>query len=172
MKEFKGLPDTARIWVYGFERPLDDGAAQTVSEQLEAFISGWVSHGIPVNGAYTIQHRRFLLIAGTCPQGISGCAIDSSIANLKELRNIHGIDGLNRDLVFFRNADGAIESLDRAAFLHEVECGRVGSDTPVFDTTIETVGDLRAGRFEEPFERSWHARAFTARSARGGTPSE
>jgi hypothetical protein len=169
MREFQGLPDNARLWIYGFERPLDDRTAGIVSEQLGGFIPGWVSHGTPVRGAYAIQQGRFLLLAAACPQGISGCAIDSSIANLKILRDIHGVDGLNRDLVFFRSAEGSIESLDRAAFQQEVDSGRIGPNTPVFDTTIETVGDLRAGRFEKPFGDSWHARAFTPQSVRRGT---
>ena len=38
--------------------------------------------------------------------------------------------------------------------------GVVTADTSVFDLTIETLADLRAGRFEKPFESSWHAQAF------------
>ena len=32
--------------------------------------------------------------------------------------------------------------------------------TVVFDVTIGTLGDLRAGRFEVPIADSWHAGAF------------
>jgi hypothetical protein len=36
----------------------------------------------------------------------------------------------------------------------------VGEDTVVFDNTVATVGDLRAGKWERPFRDAWHAKAF------------
>ncbi len=38
--------------------------------------------------------------------------------------------------------------------------GAVHEDTPVIDSTVSTVGELRAGRWETPMGRSWHGRAF------------
>jgi hypothetical protein len=36
----------------------------------------------------------------------------------------------------------------------------VSEDTVVFDNTVATVGDLRAGKWERPFRDAWHAKAF------------
>ena len=37
---------------------------------------------------------------------------------------------------------------------------RVGPDTTVFNNTLTSLGDVRAGRWEVPASDSWHARAF------------
>ena len=50
---------------------------------------------------------------------------------------------------------------DPAAVVFDaVNAGRAGPDTVVFDTSLHTLGDLRAGRFETTFKDSWHVRAF------------
>ncbi len=169
LKEFSDLPDEARLWIYGFENPLDDEAQRLIREQPASFVERWGSHKVPVRGALSIQYDRFVLLAGVSSDGISGCSIDSSVRNFKALKKAHGLDGLNRRLVYYRDHDRSIRALDRAAFQAEVEAGRCHDDTPVFDTTLQTLGELRAGRFELPLSSSWHARAFMR--SRDGRPS-
>jgi hypothetical protein len=62
--------------------------------------------------------------------------------------------------VWFRAAGGAIECASREEFKQLVDEGAVGPDTVVFDTTIQTTGALRDGRWEVPARRSWHGRVF------------
>jgi len=158
---FPDFPDDARVWAYALSKPLSPADRARVAEQLDAFIGDWESHGIPVVGSYTIAEDRFVLIAGYVPDGISGCSTDSSVRVMKELRENHGIDGFDRSLVFFRDANGAVQSVKRADFKALVGAGRVADDTTVFDTTIQFVGDLRRGGFETTFGKSWHATAFS-----------
>ena len=160
LSAFDNLADDARVWVYGFVRPFSDDDQRIINERLAAFIDDWNSHKVDVKGAYTIVHDRFVILAGISDTGISGCSIDSSVENFKRFRDAHGLDGLDRDLVFYRDRDGAVQALPRKDFRVEVEARRLGPDTVVFDTTIQTLGDLRAGRFELPFKESWHARLF------------
>jgi hypothetical protein len=40
--------------------------------------------------------------------------------------------------------------------------GDVDGETPVFDTTVTTMGEFRA-RFERPARASWHAELLQAR---------
>lgn len=159
---FDHADDNTRIWVYAFSSPLDADAKAVIVNRLNEFIAGWNSHNVPVDSAFMIVHDRFVLLAGHCPEGISGCSIDSKVQNFKRLRDDHGLDALNSSLVFFRNAGGEVVSMDRSSFQSEVDAGRVGSDTVVFNTTIQSVADLRSGRFETTFKDSWHARAFPA----------
>jgi hypothetical protein len=163
---FEDFPDDAKLWVYAFAIPLDEGDQRIVSERLRSFVAGWNSHKIPVRGAFSIIEDRFVIVAGVSADGISGCSIDGSVDNFKFFREAYGLDGLNRDLVFFRNEDGNVEALDRTSFKGAVSSGRVGPKTVVFDTTIHSVGDLRAGKFETTFAQSWHAKAFPAARTR------
>ena len=163
LKPFEDLPDDTRLWVYGFEAVLDDRMKNKVVDQLRWFLQAWRAHGVPVDGAYSMLHDRFVFLAGRCSDGISGCSIDSSVKSFKELKKKYNIDALNRSLIFFRTVDGTIESLGRVEFQAEVDAGRITDTTVVFDPTIQTLGDLREGRFDATFGDCWHARVFRAR---------
>ncbi len=157
---FSALPDTARVWIYGFDNSLGDTDRRVVTERLAQFLARWQSHGARVDGACTILHDRFVVLSSVGLDGLSGCSIDSSVENFKFFRDQCGLDALNRNLVHYRDAGGVIRALHRTDFAVEVACGRCGPRTHVFDLTIETLGDLRAGRFEVPFAEAWHAKVF------------
>jgi hypothetical protein len=158
---FAGFSDDAKLWVYPLTRPLSPAEHTRVSERLNAFLGEWNSHSAPVRGAYEIFADRFVLIAGAVDDGVSGCSTDSMVRVMKTLRE-EGIDGFDRTLVFFRDAKGTVQAVSRADFQVLVSAGQVDANTPVFDGTIQFVGDLRRGGFETTFGRSWHANAFSA----------
>ena len=158
-KFFPGFPDDARVWVYAFTRPLSDADRATVVHELSAFLPSWNSHGAPVHGAFEIVEDRFVLIAGYVDGGVGGCSTDSMVRIMKQLRE-RGLDGFDRTLVFFRDAQQRVQSVPRPDFQEIVRAGQVDDDTPVFDTTIQFVGDVRRGGFETTFGKSWHASAF------------
>lgn len=160
LKAFESLPDTARLWIYGFKESLGSEDQELVDERLASFMRSWHSHNVDVSGQYVILENRFVVMSGASRDGLSGCSIDSSVENFKFFRDQHGLDALDRGLVHFRNNDGEIVALDRRAFRSEVDAGRCGADTRVFDLTIQTLGDLRSGRFEVPLSEAWHAKAF------------
>ncbi len=157
---FANLPDDAQLWVYGFAKPLGEAERGLIGQTLERFLPQWTTHGVPVRGAFAFAADRFVLLAGHLESGISGCSIDSSVRNFKHLRDVHGLDGLNRSLVFCRGQSGDIEAVAFTEFQRRVESGAVTAATPVFDTTIQTLGELRSGQFERPFADSWHAVSF------------
>lgn len=157
---FTELPDESRLWVFAFAKPLSAADCEAIERQLGSFLPHWVSHQVPVEGAFAILHDRFVLVAGHCPGGLSGCSMDSCMANFKQLKLAHGLDALNSSLVYYRNRHGEIESVDRATFQQRLDGGQVVAESPVFDTTLQMLGQLRAGELEIPLEKSWHARAF------------
>ena len=157
---FSSFPDEAKLWVYALARPLSDAERELVSGKLSAFVTTWNSHGAPVHGAFELFENRFVLIAGYVDDGVSGCSTDSMVRVMKELREQSNIDGFDRSLVYFRDANNAVQSVSRVDFQAMVAAGQVAVDTPVFDTTIQFLGDLRRGGFETTFVRSWHASAF------------
>ncbi|HSR69046.1 MAG TPA: hypothetical protein VLU25_14005 [Acidobacteriota bacterium] len=161
---FKDLPDQSRLWIMGFSRPLGERGRQAVSAQLESFLPTWNAHQIPVTGAFTLVEDRFAVVAGDAADGLSGCSMDSCMANFKQLKRA-GYDALNRALVFYRLADGSIQAADRLTFVKKAESGEIDDTTRVFDTTLQTLGELRRAKgFEKPLADSWHARLLPARS--------
>ena len=88
--------------------------------------------------------------------GASGCSIDALFRQLQSLERELGASIVGGGRVFYRDASGAVESTDRARFAELAERGEVGAETPVFDTTVPTLGDWRRG-FERRVAESWHA---------------
>jgi hypothetical protein len=78
---------------------------------------------------------------------------------MKQLRD-EGLDGFDRTWVYYRDGEGKVNTAARSHFQDLVAKGSVAADTPVFDTTVQFVGDLRRGAFETAFSQSWHATAF------------
>ena len=159
-KPFRDFPDNARLWVYPLSRPLSESERARVNERLDLFLRGWNSHDVPVRGAYQVFEDRFILVTGYVEDGVSGCSTDSMMRVMKTLREEDGIDGFDRSLVFFRDADSVLRGVTRDEFKALVSADQVDASTVVFDTTIATLADLRGGRFETTFGKSWHARAF------------
>jgi len=154
------LPDSANLWAYAFNRELTDTEIDKVAQMLDTFVSGWASHEVPVDGSYKIVDGRFVVLAGHCSDGVSGCSTDSSIRTIKAIETEIGVNAFDRMLVFFRDGSGSVVAVRRPDFQELVLEGHVADDTVVFDTTITSVADLRAGRFETTYAESWHARAF------------
>jgi len=159
---FDQMPDDARVWVFAAPRPLSPAEANALLGRVDDFLRRWAAHGAPVVGARELRHDRFLLIAADeRATGVSGCSIDSLFNALAGVERELGTD-LRRtsSFVFYRDADGQVRSAERPAFRQLAAAGQVSDDTPVFDNTLGTVGDVRAGRWELRFRDAWHARAF------------
>lgn len=158
---FTDFPDDARLWIYGADRPLSEDEQAAVVDTLDTFMADWMSHGRSVEGAAAIVDDRFLLIAAYVRGGdISGCGIDSStdvIANVADRLDIEWLPALN---IFYRDAAGDVHGIPRPAFRAKVDEGTVTRETPVYDLSLETLGDLREDGFERPAGESWHALVF------------
>ena len=157
---FRRLPDDARVWINGFDRPLDPAEQETVRAGMERFSSGWASHQVPVESAFEIVQDRFLVIAACTPGSVSGCSIDSMMRNMRELYAAVGVTPPAGNLIYFRDENGRIQSIDHMEFRDVAESGRLQPHTLVFDTLIQNLGQLRAGCFELTYQEAWHARVF------------
>ena len=158
---FDRLPDDARLWVFAAAHPLDDARRQALLEHADAFLRRWAAHGTPVVGGRELLHGRFLLVgADERATGVSGCSIDTLFRTLGELEARMGVPLRDGSLVFYRDQQGEVQAEPRAAFRQRAAAGGVTEDTVVFDNTVTTVGQLRAGGWEKPLRDSWHARAF------------
>ncbi|HEX8393101.1 MAG TPA: hypothetical protein VF665_12225 [Longimicrobium sp.] len=158
---FSQIPDDARVWVFGAARPLSDDEQRRLADHVDAFIAQWAAHGSPVVGGRDLRHGQFLLVAADeRATGVSGCSIDTLFRTLGDLERELGVPLRDGGIVFFRDEHGAVQAEPRPAFRKRALSGGVGPDTVVFDNTVTQVGDVRAGRWETPLARAWHARAF------------
>ena len=165
LSSLSDLPDDARLWIHAADAPLSDATQTALLDRLSAFIDEWTSHQRAVEGAATILHDRFLVVAAATRNGdISGCGIDDLA---------HAVDDAASDLdiawvpslhVLYRDDDGAVVATSRRTFQQRAEDGTVTADTPVFDPSITSLGALRDGQFEQPARDSWHAQLM-------GTPA-
>ena len=154
---FASLPDDARLWVFGAAAPLDAGAAQRLLDAADRFLDGWAAHGHPLRAAREWRDGRFLAIGvDQSTAGASGCSIDGLYRALRALEPQLGTTLLGSGRVFWRDAQGAVRSVERAEFGDVAARDRLDDATPVFDTSLTTVADWRT-RFERPLRDSWHA---------------
>lgn len=159
---FPDYPDDANLWVYVADRPLDEAAAAALHRELDDFFANWTSHGRAVNGEARLIDGRFLLVAARLNEegDLSGCGIDASVNALEDAAARIGVAWMPALAVAFRDDSGRVQVLPRPAFRRAVREGTVTAETPVFDTSLNTVGDLRARGLEQRAADAWHARVF------------
>lgn len=160
---FDSLPDDARAWVFGADRPLDAAGTARLLGVVDAWLAQWAAHGTPLTSARDWRDGRFLSIAvDQRAAGASGCSIDALFHQLQLLERELGIAIVGGGRIFYRDPSGRVQSTDRATFTDLAERGAVTAETPVFDPTVTTLGAWRAG-FERRAVESWHAQLLPAR---------
>ena len=157
---FEHLPDEARLWIFSAARPLSEVEQAQLLTIVDRFIDQWGAHNVPLTAARELRYDRFLFVAvDQRTAGASGCSIDALFRQVRVLEREIGIELLNDTPVLFRQG-AVIERVPRERFAELAAAGTVDLDTTVFDTTLTSVSDVRAGRWETPVARAWHARAF------------
>ncbi len=160
LDHFRKLPDESRVWVHGFRDPLPTMTQGLIHSRLSEFLRSWQSHGNPVKAASIIDSDRFLITAAYCSEGISGCSMDSYARTLGSLRDEHGLNALETNLVFYRRPQGEIAAVEHLDFFSLVKQGEVSEETIVFDTLVQELGELRRNGFLKALKDSWHARTY------------
>jgi len=155
LAQIEDLPDSSRVWVFGADHDLDDSATDLLRE-VDRFLSQWHAHGAPLTAARDWKYRRFLTVAvDQSTAGASGCSIDGLFRSLKSLESRLGASMVTSGLIFYRDRNGSVQSVDRERFTELGVDGNIGPTTRVFDPTVTTLGEWRA-RFELNAEDSWH----------------
>ena len=154
------LSDDARVWLFASDRPVSGEDAERMLGRVDAFLATWHAHGTPLTSAREWRDDRFLLIAAD-GEGASGCSIDGLFRTLKALGGELGANLVTSGLVFYRDQSGVVQSATRPQFTAAAAEGAITPETPVFDTSLTTLGDARE-RFERPVSDSWHAALLPA----------
>lgn len=155
---FQNLPDDSRVWIYGFDKKLKPDEVILVNNRLQQFVETWKVHGSSVAGGFELLEDQFILIATN--DAVSGCSIDSSVAVFKELKQLHGLDALNQNMIFFRNENKEVQTVTRNEFQQLVKDGAINQDSQVFNLMLNTYGQVKENSFELAFSESWHSKVF------------
>ncbi len=160
---FERLPDDARLWTFAASGPLSPTARTALFQTVDAFLDEWTAHGQPLTAARELRHDRFLFVAvDEQATNASGCSIDALVHQIQGLERKLGVVMTDNAPVWYRDGT-SVHQLSRAEFGNLAKRGDVLPDTIVFDNTIRSVGDLRAGKWEVPARESWHGKAFFAK---------
>lgn len=151
--EFDAIPDRARVWVFAADTPVTDPSP--LLSAVDAHLSQWAAHGVPLVCARDWRDDRFLAIAvDEAATGASGCSIDGLFRTIARTQQRVGADLLASGRVAWRDDAGAIRVSSRDDFEALAAAGTVTATTPVFGTLAESVGDWRSS-FEQPARESW-----------------
>lgn len=154
----KDLPDDARLWTFGADRTLTEEEGDRVAAATRPFLDRWAAHGEALAAAFEVRHGRFLLVAvDERRAAASGCSIDALMGHVRELERELDVKLLDASPIWFRYGK-EIRSAGRSEFTALAEKGEVDGQTPVFDLSLQRLGELRAGRWELAASDSWHSR--------------
>jgi len=152
----RNLPDDARLWIFGANRPLAAEEASRVDEETARFLEGWATHGEELLAAFDWRYDRFLIIAlDERRAAASGCSIDALMDHVRQLERELGVNLVDGSPVWYRDGE-EIRFASRRKFRELATSGDVSGRTVVFDLTVQRLGELRTGRWELPATSSWH----------------
>jgi hypothetical protein len=161
LTDFAALPGHSRLWTFAANRPLGDQETAPFLAATDQFLGGWSAHNVPLATGRDWRYGQFLFVGvDEDSAGASGCSIDALVRFIRQAEGALGVAMTDNRPVWFRGRDGEIRCESRERFRALAKEGAVTAGTIVFDNTIETVGDLRSGRWETPASESWHGRAF------------
>jgi hypothetical protein len=151
--DFTAIPDRARLWIFVADAPVTDPAP--LLDAVDAHLSQWAAHGVPLVCARDWRDDRFLAIAvDEAATGASGCSIDGLFRTISRVQSQIGADLLASGRVAYRSTTGDIQIASRAAFETLAAERAVDANTRVYETLAETVGEWRS-RYERPAGESW-----------------
>jgi len=157
---FEELPDHGRLWVFPASDTLADDTAAAFLDAVDEFLVGWAAHGVPLSSGRELREGRFLLVGvDVDAEAPSGCSVDEFVNRLRGLGSELGVSLIDHAPVWYRQA-GEIHSVSRPDFRKLAAAGTVDATTRVFDTSLTTVGQFRAGALERPASETWHGQAF------------
>lgn len=152
---FEALPDSARVWVFGSDSVVSEEGTRILLAGVDAHLKDWKAHGAPLTVGREWRDGRFLVVAvDQSTTGASGCSIDGLFRVLQQLEAKVGASLVGGGRVFYRDAQGGVQSTTRAEVATLAQSGAIARDTVVFDTSLVDLGNFRAC-FERRAKESW-----------------
>lgn len=156
---FDELSPDARLWIFQADRKLETSEQQVVEDETAIFVRDWKAHGKPLKAATRLFYDQFLVIAlDEKEQEATGCAIDTSVAFIRELENALQVNFFDRSKVaLLHNDEVRLENMQDIK--KKVEEGHITEDTLTFNNLVEKKKDLD-DNWVVPAKKSWLNRYF------------
>lgn len=153
------MPGTARVWIYQADRKFTVAEEEKVQEVAQTFIESWAAHGAPLKSSFKIFHHQFLVITVDEDYNqASGCSIDSSVAFVKQIEQLLGINFFDRTkIAFIHNDEIYLESLSNLK--SQVAAGRISESTLTFNNLITSKRELDSA-WVVPAKSTWMNKYF------------
>lgn len=156
----KDLSNNTKVWVYQCDRPFSFDEAQTIKQTLTTFVNEWESHGKPVTGAYQIVDNQFIVLFGDLSHNeVSGCSIDSSVTQIRQLESTLNISLLDKSKVAFKTTEGAVKVVDFRQLKELTTSEAIKPTTLVFDNSVDNLDDYKT-KWLAPATDTWLKRYF------------
>lgn len=145
------LPSGSKVWVLAANRELSP-EEQAGFEAAVAKVADVWDKKQPGLGAWFEIRDGQVLVAGAdqTHEMLDGCTVDAMMNWLGRFEKAAGVQLTDRITVHYRDRDGHLRAVSRAAFRKLYAAGEIDDETIVLDTAIATVEPLREGRFELP----------------------
>ena len=155
--DFNTLPEESRVWIYQANRSFTEEELTGIKEKLNAFIENWTAHGSDLQSGYTIEYKRFIVIA--LNQNISsatGCSIDASVHFIQQLEKEYNVDLMDKMNVSYKQGEYVAHKtlLD---FKKMAKDKAVSKNTIVFNNLVNNIAEFKEN-WEVPASESWHSR--------------
>jgi hypothetical protein len=141
-KPFHELSGQATIWIYQSSREMTGFEHHWILEALTHFATTWSSHGRPLEAGVEIRHGYFLILGVEKTDfELSCCTTDRLMYLLKEVKDVLGIDFLERGKLLVQTDDQRfLLSIGQAK--ERWQSGSLGKDSYVFDPTLSYKDEL------------------------------
>lgn len=160
------LPDDARLWLLALDPAPDAAASARLAEAMDALVAEWRHKGVAYAGAWTLLEGRILALAEpTMTTAPSGCAIDGMMRKVNRLVDGLGLGMVDPVAAVLVRAQGGLKVVAKTDLEARLADGTLDAGTPVFDLSLFTLGDLRAGKLEKPLARTWIGRKYKVAAA-------
>ncbi|WP_298761218.1 ABC transporter ATPase [uncultured Psychroserpens sp.] len=155
--DFNTLPEESRVWIYQANRSFTDDELSEIKEKLDIFINNWTAHGSDLQSGYTIEYKRFIVIAlNQNLNSATGCSIDASVHFIQQLEKDYNVDLMDKMNVSYKQGEYvAYKSL--LDFKKMVKDKAVSKKTIVFNNLVTNIAEFKEN-WEVPASESWHNR--------------
>ncbi|MBL0209452.1 MAG: hypothetical protein IPQ13_00835 [Holophagaceae bacterium] len=159
---FSGFPDTARLWLMAFPRPLDEAEKARLAEGFDTFRPHWKTHSTAIeSGWMLIEDQIFVVVENTMGSSPSGCSIDAMLRQSIKLASLLELPFLDAQSIIVR-ASGRLRVVAKTELESLLQNGTLDAATPVIDLGLLELGQLRSGQLERPLSKTWIARKHRA----------
>jgi len=142
-----------RIWLYQFERSLNEQQIKEIENTLQTFVTDWSSHGQALHAKYTLLEGHYILIS--VDENIfeaSGCSIDKCTHVLQKINTEYSLDLFNRLIIGVYRL-GRLNFYTKQVIQKQIAKGEISAEDLFVDLSISTGNALT--HMLKPIHQSW-----------------